>query len=206
MYGTRFTDKYLLARQAANRSSYSYSYGSHLPSRTTIKPVSAPIISSGTSASPPRKVVTDFAAFGAPKNASVFGTAVASTPFSLAGGRAAFGGIRNPGGKGGLENDDDDDDDEGKQKIELREDSISLDQVLSRPVFLSAMHTDTDMTGTSYRNAECLEGRPRITDSRRLARSTSYHNSRSPLISHVNLISVQPLPGLCRIVKTMTSS
>ncbi|KAI9573613.1 hypothetical protein HD554DRAFT_2202278 [Boletus coccyginus] len=128
VYGTRFTDKYLLARQAANRSSYSYSYGSHLPSRTTIKPVSAPSISSGTSASPPRKVVTDFAAFGAPKNASVFGTAVASTPFSLAGGRAAFGGIRNPGGKGGLENDDDDDDDEGKQKIELREDSISLDQ------------------------------------------------------------------------------
>jgi len=130
VYGTRFTDKYLLARQASNRSSYSYSYGSHLPSRTPTKPTSAPSTSPGTSASPPRKVVTDFAAFGAPKNASVFGTAVASTPFSLAGGRAAFGGIRNSGGKGVLDNDDDDDDDESKQRIELREDSISLDQVL----------------------------------------------------------------------------
>lgn len=59
----------------------------------------------------------------------MFGTAVASTPFSLAGGKAAFGGIRNPSGKGGADADDDDDDDDGKQKVELREDSISLDQV-----------------------------------------------------------------------------
>jgi hypothetical protein len=35
-------------------------------------------------------VVTDFAAFGAPKSSSVFGTAVAPTPFSLAGGKAAL--------------------------------------------------------------------------------------------------------------------
>ena len=129
MFGTRFTDKYLLARQAANRSSYSYSYAPHLPSRTTpTKPVISPGTPSGTSASPPRKVVTDFAAFGAPANASVFGTAVASTPFSLAGGKAAFGGIRNPSGRANF--DADDDDSEGRQKVELREDSISLDQVL----------------------------------------------------------------------------
>ncbi|KAF8133771.1 hypothetical protein EV363DRAFT_1324595 [Boletus edulis] len=124
VYGTRFTDKYLLARQASTRNSYSYSYAPHLPTRPPPTKTTLP----ATSASPPRKVVTDFAAFGAPANASVFGTAVASTPFSLAGGRAAFGGIRNPSGKGVLDADDDDDDDDGRQKVELREDSISLDQ------------------------------------------------------------------------------
>ncbi|KAF8555704.1 hypothetical protein OG21DRAFT_1410470 [Imleria badia] len=128
VYGTRFTDKYLLARQASNRSSYSYSYAPHLPARTAPKPVSAPSTSSGTSASPPRKVVTDFAAFGAPANASVFGTAVASGPFSLAGGKAAFGGIRNPGGRANFDADEDEEDEEGRQRVELREDSISLDQ------------------------------------------------------------------------------
>lgn len=132
MYGTRFTDKYLLARQASNRSSYSYTYAPHLPSRTTTtKPASTLSTSPGTSASPPRKVVTDFAAFGAPANASVFGTAVASTPFSLAGGKAAFGGIRGTTGRGGFDADDEEEEDsEGRQKVELREDSISLDQVL----------------------------------------------------------------------------
>lgn len=143
MYGTRFTDKYLLARQASNRSSYSYSYAPHLPARTTpTKPISAPSSLPGTSASPQRKVVTDFAAFGAPANASVFGTAVASTPFSLAGGKAAFGGIRSPTARTGFDADDDDEDDEGRQKVELREDSISLDQVLvSRSCRI--VHTDT---------------------------------------------------------------
>ncbi|KAH7885310.1 hypothetical protein F5I97DRAFT_1884410 [Phlebopus sp. FC_14] len=129
VYGTRFTDKYLLARQTANRSSYSYSYTPHLPPRSTptksyhtisASPPSAP-------ASPPRKVITDFASFGAPANASVFGTAVASTPFSLAGGKAAFGGMRNTGGKA-IYDDDDDDEPDSRQKVELREDSISLDQ------------------------------------------------------------------------------
>ncbi len=85
--------------------------------------------------SPPRKVVTDFAAFGAPANASVFGTAVASTPFSLAGGKAAFGGMRTGRGRGVFD-DDDDDDDDGRQKVELREDSITLDQVgVQSPLF-----------------------------------------------------------------------
>ena len=78
--------------------------------------------------SPPRKVVTDFAAFGAPKSASVFGTAVASTPFSLAGGKAAFGGMRlGSGAKHGFD-DEEEEEDDGRQKVELREGSISLDQ------------------------------------------------------------------------------
>ncbi|KAG2102200.1 uncharacterized protein F5147DRAFT_707585 [Suillus discolor] len=125
--GTRFTEKYLIARQTANRSLYSYPYSPHTPSRpektySSITPSTSPL----TSSSPPRKVVTDFAAFGAPKNASVFGTAVASTPFSLAGGKAAFGGVR--GTTRPYADDDDDDDDDGRQRVELREDSISLEQ------------------------------------------------------------------------------
>ncbi|KIJ17753.1 hypothetical protein PAXINDRAFT_161877 [Paxillus involutus ATCC 200175] len=130
VYGTRFTDKYLLARQTANRNAYSYSYTPHLPSRSTpTKPTSAISSLGGAPASPPRKVVTDFAAFGAPANASVFGTAVTATPFSLAGGKAAFGGIRNPAVKAPFDADDDEDEDaDGRQKVELREDSISLDQ------------------------------------------------------------------------------
>ena len=84
------------------------------------------------STSPTRKVVSDFKAFGGPTGATVFGTAVQSSPFSLAGGKAAFGGIR--GGRATA--DDDDDDDDGTQKIELREDSISFDQVSSLYVSL----------------------------------------------------------------------
>ncbi|KAI6114216.1 hypothetical protein F5141DRAFT_1269829 [Pisolithus sp. B1] len=126
VFGTRFTDKYLQARQQANRSYYSYSYAPHLPSRPPAKTSVAPV---ATSASPPRKVVTDFAAFGAPANASVFGTKVASTPFSLAGGKAAFGGIRGST-RSVFDADEDEDEDEtnGRQKVELREDSISLEQ------------------------------------------------------------------------------
>ncbi|KAJ7644226.1 hypothetical protein FB45DRAFT_897276 [Roridomyces roridus] len=113
--GTRFTDKYLESRSAASRSS---SYGALLP---RLHP------KLGSPGSPPRKVVTDFASFGGPANASVFGTAVASTPFSLAGGKAAFGGIRNGGARGGMF-DDEEEEEDGRQKVELREDSISLDQ------------------------------------------------------------------------------
>ncbi|KAF7298934.1 hypothetical protein MIND_00841400 [Mycena indigotica] len=129
--GTRFTDKYLESRSQTARSSHSgssyssYPFAPATPPRSPTKtPTASPKLSS--TGSPPRKVVTDFAAFGAPANASVFGTAVASTPFSLAGGKAAFGGIRNAG-RGGFD-DDDDDDDNGRQKVELREDSITLDQ------------------------------------------------------------------------------
>ncbi|KAF5314829.1 hypothetical protein D9619_007203 [Psilocybe cf. subviscida] len=126
--GTRFTEKYLNARHAMNRSSYS-SYTSYSSARNVpaspVKPVVPP-------SSPPRKVVTDFAAFGAPKTASVFGTKVAQTPFSLAGGKAAFGGMRMGGGARAFDEDEGEEEeepvDDGRQKVELREDSISLDQ------------------------------------------------------------------------------
>ena len=81
---------------------------------------------------PPRKVVTDFAAFGAPSTASVFGTAVASTPFSLAGGKAAFGGIRSATIR---DEDEDEDDEDGRQRVGLEESSISLDQVSTSHLF-----------------------------------------------------------------------
>lgn len=110
---------------ASTRSSY---YGSpYLPARPSER--TSPTKPSSPPASPPRKVVTDFKAFGASPTASVFGTAVQSTPFSLAGGKAAFGGIRNNGRATAFDDDDDDDDDNGKQRVELREDSITLDQV-----------------------------------------------------------------------------
>ncbi|KAI0689048.1 hypothetical protein BC835DRAFT_1549462 [Cytidiella melzeri] len=128
---SRFTDKYLHARMSSGRS-----YGSYTPYLPTRKTASPSVTSSAASIptpshSPPRKVVTDFAAFGAPKTASVFGTAVASTPFSLAGGKAAFGGLRSPG-RGMMDDDDEDDEDrpvdDGKQRVELREDAITFDQ------------------------------------------------------------------------------
>jgi hypothetical protein len=121
VHGTRFTDKYLAARHALNRSSYaSYSSFSSSPKTPTSPSKHVP------PSSPPRKVVTDFATFGAPKTASVFGTAVASTPFSLAGGKAAFGGMQR--GARSVFDEEDDEEDDGRQKIELREGSISLDQ------------------------------------------------------------------------------
>ncbi|KAF9483387.1 hypothetical protein BDN70DRAFT_904255 [Pholiota conissans] len=125
VHGTRFTEKYLNARHALSRSSYaSYSSTPHTPPRPTPSSPTRPIAPS----SPPRKVVTDFAAFGAPKTASVFGTAVASTPFSLAGGKAAFGGMRIGAGRPTFDEDEDEELDDGRQRVELREDSISLEQ------------------------------------------------------------------------------
>ena len=92
-----------------------YSYAPSLPPHS---PVKAPASPKATiiPGSLPRKVVTDFAVFGAPANASVFGTAVASTPFSLAGGKAAFGGIRTRGARSTWDGDDDDDDG-GRQRV-----------------------------------------------------------------------------------------
>ncbi|KZT11893.1 vWA-like protein [Laetiporus sulphureus 93-53] len=127
--GTRFTDKYLHARMTTSRGSYAYS--PYLPPRpgtsTATTPAKSPAAASTASSLTPRKVVTDFAAFGAPANASVFGTAVASTPFSLAGGKAAFGGLRS-NGRTSMFDDDEEEEDDGRQRIELREDSITLDQ------------------------------------------------------------------------------
>jgi hypothetical protein len=126
VHGTRFTDKYLQARHALNRSSYTAYTSYSSPSSPRPAPASPTKV---PPSSPPRKVVTDFAAFGAPKTSSVFGTAVTPTPFSLAGGKAAFGGMRPGVGKTSYDEDEDDDDDGLKpQKVELREDSISLDQ------------------------------------------------------------------------------
>lgn len=122
--GSRFTDKYLHVRMNNGKSSYSHTTA--VPIRST-EP--KPFASTSTAHSPPRKVVTDFAAFGAPKTASVFGTAVASTPFSLAGNKAAFGSLRNPAGRG-MEDEDEDEDEEndGRQRVFLKEDSITLEQ------------------------------------------------------------------------------
>ncbi len=54
-----------------------------------------------------------------------------NTPFSLAGGKAAFGSIRPGAARSGF--DDEDEDDDGSvlngQKVELREGTISLEQV-----------------------------------------------------------------------------
>jgi hypothetical protein len=99
-----------------------------LDTKPSISPTRSPTSITGAG-SPPRKVVTDFAAFGAPANASVFGTKVANTPFSLAGGKAAFGGIRN--GSRNMFDDDEEEDDDGRQRVELTEGSISLEQVSS---------------------------------------------------------------------------
>ncbi|KAF8349365.1 elongation factor-2 kinase [Amanita rubescens] len=109
VHGTRFTDKYLQARQSFSR---------------TKTPPSSP---KAVPHSPPRRVVTDFAAFGAPPSGSVFKTAVASTPFSVAGGSAAFAGIRS-GGSRTMFDDEDDEDEDGVQKVELKEGFITLDQ------------------------------------------------------------------------------
>ena len=86
--------------------------------------------------SPPRKVVTDFAPFGTSSTTSVFGTAVKSSPFSLAGSNSAFAAIR--GVRGGVDDDEEEEDGDtpsvpGRQKIELREGSITFDQVCSSP-------------------------------------------------------------------------
>ena len=155
--GTRFTDKYLQARHQGTVGSR-YSYTPHLPPRSPEKPSFSPPGSpprTGLSSSPSRKVVSDFGTFSAPANASVFGTAVQSTPFSLAGGKAAFGGMRN-GGAGVIADDDDDDDSGSRQRVELREDSITLDQVCFSK-FCMFLWLKLDVLGKTYRDAECLE-------------------------------------------------
>jgi hypothetical protein len=87
-----------------------------------------------TASSPPRKVVTDFAAFGTSKTSGVYGTAVQSTPFSLAGNKAAFGSMRTTT-QNSIYDDDDEEEEQsdGRQRVLLREDPISLEQVRSGP-------------------------------------------------------------------------
>ncbi|KAI0004589.1 elongation factor-2 kinase [Russula compacta] len=123
--GTRFTDKYMQVRMLSARGSYGYPPA--FPPRASDSRSS--ISSSFTPASPPRKVVTDFAAFGQKKVSSVYGTAVQSTPFSLAGNKAAFGSMR-PSTQNSVYDDDDEEEEQsdGRQKVFLKEDSITLDQ------------------------------------------------------------------------------
>lgn len=101
--------------------------------------------------------MTDFAPFGAPANSSVFGTKVAATPFSLAGGKAAFGTPRNDKG---LVPDDDDDEEAGRQKVELREDSISLDQVYI-PILQHHCHLIIFFSRPAVLRCRVLGGAPR---------------------------------------------
>lgn len=88
-----------------------------------------------------RRTLNDTKVFGGSSGApqSIFHTAVKSSPFSLAGNTAAFGGMRGPVTRAA---DDDDEEEEpdavtressvfssGAQSLELREDSITYDQV-----------------------------------------------------------------------------
>jgi hypothetical protein len=123
--------------------------------------------SSSPGTSPSRKVVTDFAAFGVPVTGakpSVFGTAVASTPFSLAGKKAAFGGMR--GGMLDMDDEDEDEDEkkmqmvvEGGQKVELREGSISLEQVSALSSTCRLLFSDP-FKGTTNCDAKRVAKRP----------------------------------------------
>lgn len=80
---------------------------------------------------------------------------MASTPFSLAGGKAAFGGMRNVGGKGVFDADDEDEDDgDGRQKVELREDSISLDQVRVGVSFACSLFLSSSAVPFTLRDCE----------------------------------------------------
>ncbi|KAF8963726.1 hypothetical protein BDZ97DRAFT_1758347 [Flammula alnicola] len=98
--GMRRVEKYLNARHALSRSSYG-SYTSISP-QTSPRSIPSSDSKPAVTSSPPLlkvKVVTDFAAFGTPKSASVFSMAVALTPFSLPGGKAAFSGMRIGAGR-----------------------------------------------------------------------------------------------------------
>lgn len=145
-------------RMHSARSSYSaYGYTPSLPPRGS----ESRLPLSGLASSPPRKVVTDFAAFGAPKNSSVYGTAVQSTPFSLAGNQAAFGSMRTNNRAPIDDDDDEEEESDGRQKVLLREDPISLEQVL---YFLRSFRDMTTYirTGPSNYHAERMAWYPRL--------------------------------------------
>jgi hypothetical protein len=72
-------------------------------------------------------VVTDFPTFGSTTSASVFGTAVRSSPFSLAGKQAAFGGARGRGS--GFDEEEEEEEEHKGQTIGFREDAITFEQV-----------------------------------------------------------------------------
>jgi hypothetical protein len=112
-------------RYSHMRGSSSYTYTPSIPPRILESPTrSFSLGDTSPSTSPSRKVVTDFPTFGSSATASVFGTAVRSSPFSLAGKQAAFGGAR--GGRSSFNEDEDEDEEPG---IGLREDAITFEQV-----------------------------------------------------------------------------
>ncbi|KIY71676.1 hypothetical protein CYLTODRAFT_418578 [Cylindrobasidium torrendii FP15055 ss-10] len=128
--GSRFTEKYAQMRQRGY-TPYSHTYVPATPPRSPT--LSRSLSPRATPSSPPRKVVQDFASYGVASGTSVFGTSVAPSPFSLAGGKAAFGSIRNTKPRGGGFDDDDDDDDDdnfgpGKQRVQLKDGSVTLEQ------------------------------------------------------------------------------
>ncbi|KAG8903082.1 hypothetical protein FRB99_003755 [Tulasnella sp. 403] len=130
--GPRFTDKYLMASTSRRGNAHYTPYiGRPRPSAASAgslpTPTSSPPGSAATSPSP-RKIVSDFPAFGAAvAQTSVFGTAVQSGGQGLFPRPSAFEGIRDREPGGGLF-DEDDEDDTSRQRIELREDSITFDQ------------------------------------------------------------------------------
>jgi len=107
----------------------SYGYPPSFPPRASAPRSS---LSSGfTASSPPRKVVTDFATFGTSRSSTVYGTAVQSTPFSLAGNKAAFGSMRTTAQASAYDDEEEEEEGDGRdgrQRVLLREDPITLDQ------------------------------------------------------------------------------
>jgi hypothetical protein len=94
---------------------------------------------------------------------------VASSPFSLAGKKAAFGGIRSGTARTSFDDDDDDDDiNDGRQKVELQEGSISLEQVSCRPSTFNSEQRLKSCSGTTDCLAKRLEERTCI--------KTEYHH------------------------------
>jgi len=89
----------------------------------------------------------------------VFGTAVASSPFSLAGGKAAFGGMRTSIGRTAFDDEEEEEEEDGRQRVELREDSISLDQVCGISVPVPLCGVDKYCLGSPYRNAKRMAQR-----------------------------------------------
>ena len=149
----------------------SYGYPPSFPPRPA--DVRLPLSGGFQAASPPRKVVTDFAAFGAKSSSSVYGTAVQPTPFSLAGNKAAFGSIRATAQNNIDDDEEDEEEQSGRQRVVLREDSITLDQVRSegfRRCFLSrkslligsCLSWQRERVGSSYRHTERMAWYPRV--------------------------------------------
>jgi len=122
--GSRFTERYLNTRYYGGSRSGSI-YPPIPPRSPTLK----------TTSSPPRKVVTDFAAFrGAPTAHSMFGSVASATPtFGSPKGKMSFGGMRAASPEAELDDVDDEDGGDSVQRIGLSEGAITLEQVRLYP-------------------------------------------------------------------------